>query len=52
MQEFVTLGTQSNEIFQGIISQATSPLHVMDLQAIGRTTILATPPIPFADLLT
>ncbi len=32
--------------------KATSAVHVMNLQVVGRTTILATPPVPLEDLLT
>jgi hypothetical protein len=52
MQEFVAAGTQSDEVFQAIVSHSTSPVHVMNLQVIGDTAILATPPIPFEDLFT
>jgi hypothetical protein len=34
------------------MSKATSELEVMNLQVVSRATILATPPVPFEDLVT
>jgi len=48
----VALGAQGDEILQAIISQTTSPVHVMNLQVIGRPTVLTTPSVSFEDLLT
>lgn len=45
MDVFVTKGTQSDQVFFGVVPEQTARLNMMNLKIPQRTAVLATPAI-------